>query len=233
MKEVNNICNYMAYILEENPLIEKILLPSNTTINKYSFLYRLGPIIAFMKGESEYLRSITAVDIIYHAMFDSATADSDLYKLDTTICNQINIQKQQYKDNKNISYIALTDILIKIATMCENAYLCNEEDVISYKTTSFNINNILYIIEKKMNYAGLFSYGVSDTQYNFVSAIRKIKFNYLQQICFKNSENYRYTYNDMVILPDPKETYMIYLEFLLLTVNTYNNHIKEIYCNEW
>lgn len=219
---MNKICHdYISYILLENPMIEDIILPHNQKINKYSFLQKTSQILPFIdKKQWKYPISFMCV-YFYDGIFGgSQKFDNDMYRLCDIIDDKINEQKQNHDNNGKTSYGELLEILLKICILYQNTYLSKNEDSVTYKTTSFNIDNILQLIESKDNIQGIYFNGYNKIKktYNFYSSI--------DNIIEKSCKGRRTNDNQKYILT-------IYFEILLIITNTYNNHIKELYCNEW
>lgn len=225
--------DYMEYIFYRNPSIEDILLPYNKKINKYAFLIKTAPIISFInRARFKYPFSIVCVAYNLEKVFNNKLSyDNDMMQLYNSINDQLIELQDNYTDNKNVNYNKLAELFIKIGTLYENIYLCKNGERISCKTVSFKINDVLLYIENTYNIPGIIYNGYDTTakKYNFSNSIANI------------TDNLRTYYDDYVLAIINKSKlekleerfFMFYFEILLLVANTYNEHIKEQYCNEW
>lgn len=221
--------DYITYMLMNKPSIEYIALPYGAKINKYEFLYKASQIMPFFNEENNNLIYSDTISLGLN-MFNSL--DNDVYQLYSSIKNII--------DNQHKKYDSLTDALIKFAILCENAYLCQHDNVITCKATTFNIDHVLYFLENQISFKGLINYEINKHNFNYV--MNGIIYSFLLQnrsvftidTRTATPDTVMHGYNNLPIKYPPTEQFsMVYLELLLLVANTYNNHIKELYCNEW
>lgn len=215
--------NYMSYILGELFLVDDILLPYNQKVNKYDFLIEVSQI--FLIYKSEYCKfPNNFINDILKKLISNYTCDNDIKKLCDIINSRVTEQEKKY------TYDKVTDILIRTAIVIENLYLCRSEQLITYKTSSFDINHVLWFIERQLNLNGIRNSGYDKAKktYDFYNAIETIQTNFHEHIkewhvafirSMKDAKG-----NDL-----DNEFNYIYLEVLLLIANTY---IEEVCYNE-
>lgn len=221
--------DYITYMLMNKPSIEYIALPYGAKINKYAFLYKASQIMPFFNEKNNNLIYSDTISLGLN-MFNSL--DNDVYQLYSSIKSII--------DNQHIKYDSLTNALIKFAILCENAYLCRHDNVITCKATTFNIDHVLYFLESQSSFQGLINYEINKHDFNYVmnviihSFLLKNRSVFTIDTMATTFDTLVHGYNNLPIEYPPTEQFsMVYLELLLLVANTYNNHIKELYCNEW
>ena len=216
----NKYYDFMSYIFSENPLIEEVLFLSDQKVNKYEFMYKSCQIIPFgskLKNE-DYPLSVAAISYVFNNTCKSCSYDDDIKQLYGIVQKQIKMLKEEYV------YELLFDTLIKMSIVLENNYLCKDNKIINYKSSSFNIDHVLCFIEKRFDIMGIRkeSYNKTRNTYNFYLGM-----NTLIRRLYIADTNY---HSDINL---NSNFYTILFEILLLLTNTYNEHMKELYCNEW
>lgn len=238
MKEINFSNDYIAYILTNYPEIESISLPYDTSINKYAFLYRLYYLFPFMGNYTSRYISLTLdsmFKILSQIINQGQYVESDFSKLYKNTIEQVSRLQEKFNNGESIYYDSMSDVILKVAIICENIYLNIREnnDTYIYKTSSFDIVHVLRLIENKMNMNGIafstIEKGVRN--YDFSKNITDIS-------CLIISDYY--TWNNSILDKYSKEIilnshlYVFYGEMLLLIANEYNKQImKELPYNEW
>lgn len=230
--------DYFSYIFSENPSIEEILLPYGNKMNKYEFLSRVYPLFAFKPENNELdFQVFSYINTILNTIVNKEQLDNDLAKLFKQITSEINeLRLGAIMDS---DYNLLTDALLKFSILCENINMNYGSQIISYKTSSFKIDNVLNTIENKLNFKGI----MSDKNNIFLKGVfYKLKTLYNENILNKADENA--TTRMIVKLSKTLKSFelekklqkyysIISCEILLIIANTYNEHIKEQHHNEW
>lgn len=219
-----NYHNYMSHILGELFWVNDILLPHNQKVNKYDFLIEVSQIFLIYNSE-DYMFPNNFINDILKKIISNYTYDNDIKKLCDIINSRVTEQEKKYTHDK------VTDILIRTAIVIENLYLCRSEKLITYKTPSFDINHVLWFIERQLNFNGIANSGYDKTKktYNFYNAIKTIQINFED-----HTKEWYMAFTK--VMKDVKSDNLdiefgnIYLEVLLLIANTY---IKEVCHNEW
>lgn len=213
--------DFMSYIFSENPSIENVLFLNDQKINKYEFIFRSCQIMPFGSKlkDDEYPLSVAAVSYTFNnACIKSCPYDNDIKQLYEIVREQIKALKKEYV------YDLFFDTLIKMSIVLENNYLCKDKKVITYKSDSFNIDHVLYFVEERLDIMGIREAGHNKTRntYNFYSGMNTL----IRRLHLADT-NY---YSNINL---NSNFYTILFEILLLLTNTYNEHMKELYCNEW
>ena len=228
--------DYMEYIFSTNPSIEYVILPHGRRMSKYKFLSKVYPLSAFVYGRDFVIfnnnYSFFNIGTILNTVINKEQLDDDLRKLFEQITSRINELK--YKDKLNFNL--MTEVLLKFSILCENInkdYLNND---VSYKTSVFKIDNVLNIIEHKLNINGV----MSNTNGIFLDdSFNNLQVMYEKYILSNNDNNdvtklarISKAFKSMRLKNKLREYFeIIYFEILLLTANTYNEYIKEQYSN--
>lgn len=217
--------DYTEYIFLNAPLIENIILPYNQKVNKYAFLSKASQIEAFY-NQDNYKCPLPIVSTYVMDMSpfnEKQLYSNDIYRFCDIIDEEIETLTKKCQNGSSPQYESLFEILIKICILYENAYLCRKEDTISYKTTSLNIDHILWMFENGTNIQGIRCKGYRPAQktFDFYFGMNNIIKDIRSNSKFFNENKYS------------KYLFSIYLEILLLITYTYNEHIKRLYCNEW
>ena len=238
MKEISFSNDYIAYILTNYPEIKLISLPYDTSINKYAFLYRLYYLFPFMGNYSSRCISLTLdsmFEILSQIINHGQPAESDFSKLYKNTIDQVSRLQEKFNKGESIYYDSISDIILKVAIICENVYLNIKEknDTYTYKTSSFDIVHVLRLIEIKMNMNGIaFS--------TIEKGVRSYDFNKNISVISNMIISDYHTWNSTILDKYSKELilnmhlYVFYGEILLLIANEYNKQImKELPYNEW
>lgn len=130
----------------------------------------------------------------------------------------------------------MTEVLLKFSILCENINENYLNNAISYKTSVFKIDNVLNIIEHKLNINGV----MSDINGIFLDeSFNNLQVMYEKYIMSKNDNDSTKAilrlsklFKSMQLKEELRKYFeIIYFEILLLTANTYNEYIKEQYSN--
>ena len=227
--------DYMEYIFYRNPLIENVLLPYGQEVNKYAFLIETSKIISFLDwNKNVFNYPFSIVCIVYNlekVLNNELPYDNDIKQLYDSIYSQLAELQDNYTDNKSMNYNKLAGLFVEIGILYENIYLCKDDEDISCKELSFKINDVLLYIERKYNIRGILNGGYDATSKNY-SFSRGI--NNIVNILRSYYDDYILAIINKSKLEKLEERFfMFYFEILLLVTNTYNEHIKGLYCNEW
>lgn len=221
-----NYRNYMTYILGKNKDIEDVLLPYGQRINKYDFISLASQILPFNRCPVSFI-----IDIFKDNFIADRSYDNEMMKL----CNTVIKQTGEWIYDFDV----LSDILIKISIIFENIYLNKHNEMIVYKTASYNIDHILSILEAQFKVKGIMrrdytyidnkTYDFDFSMSNIVDDFQK----YYEDRCSTSTDLKEMSKRLEAILALENEPKIAYFEILLLVANTYNTYIKELYCNEW
>lgn len=231
--------DYMEYIFSTNPSIEYVILPHGRKMSKYKFLSKVYPLFAFVYGRDFAVFNYPVfnypffnINTTLNTVVNKEQLDDDLRKLFEQITSKIDELK--YKDKLNFNL--MTEVLLKFSILCENINKDYLNNAVSYKTSVFKIDNVLNIIEHKLNINGI----MSETNSIFLDeSFNNLQVMYEKYILSKNDNNdvtkiaqISKAFKSMRLQNKLREYFeIIYFEILLLTANTYNEYIKEQYSN--
>lgn len=226
--------DYMEYIFSTNPSIEYVILPHGRKMSKYKFLSKVYPLFAFVHDQDCPIFNFLFGDIgtTLKSVVNEEQLDDDLGKLFKQI--NLKIHDLGYKDELNFNL--MTELLLEFSVLCENINENHLNNTISYKTSVFKIDNVLKIIEHKLNINGV----MSDTNGMFLDeSFNNLQDIYKKCILSKNDNDnttiiarMSKTLKSIRLQSELKKYFeIIYFEILLLTANTYNEYIKEQYSN--
>lgn len=226
--------DYMEYIFSTNPSIEYVILPHGRKMSKYKFLSKVYPLFAFVYGHDFAVLNYPFFNIntTINTVVNKEQLDDDLRKLFEQITSRIDELK--YKDKLNFNL--MTEVLLKFSILCENINENYLNNAISYKTSVFKIDNVLNIIEHKLNINGV----MSDINGIFLDeSFNNLQVMYEKYIMSKNDNDSTKAilrlsklFKSMQLKEELRKYFeIIYFEILLLTANTYNEYIKEQYSN--
>ena len=226
--------DYMEYIFSTNPSIEYVILPHGRKMSKYRFLSKVYPLFAFVYGHDcvVFNYSFFNINTLLNTVVDKEQLDDDLGKL----FEQINLEINKLKYENNLNFNTMTEVLLKFSILCENINENYLNNAMSYKTSVFKIDNVLNTIEYKLNINGV----MSDANGIFLDeSINNLQAMYEKYIMSKNDndstkaiQRLSKLFKSMQLKEELRRYFeIIYFEILLLTANTYNEHIKEQYSN--
>lgn len=226
--------DYMEYIFSTNPSIEYVILPHGRKMSKYRFLSKVYPLFAFVYGHDcvVFNYSFFNINTLLNTVVDKEQLDDDLGKL----FEQINLEINKLKYENNLNFNTMTEVLLKFSILCENINENYLNNAMSYKTSVFKIDNVLNTIEHKLNINGV----MSDANGIFLDeSINNLQAMYEKYIMSKNDndstkaiQRLSKLFKSMQLKEELRRYFeIIYFEILLLTANTYNEHIKEQYSN--
>lgn len=226
--------DYMEYIFSTNPSIEYVILPHGRKMSKYRFLSKVYPLFAFVYGHDcvVFNYSFFNINTLLNTVVDKEQLDDDLGKL----FEQINLEINKLKYENNLNFNTMTEVLLKFSILCENINENYLNNAMSYKTSVFKIDNVLKTIEHKLNINGV----MSDANGIFLDeSINNLQAMYEKYIMSKNDndstkaiQRLSKLFKSMQLKEELRRYFeIIYFEILLLTANTYNEHIKEQYSN--
>ncbi|MCQ4775114.1 hypothetical protein NE634_15515 [Lacrimispora saccharolytica] len=231
--------DYICYILKKYPKIDNIILPNKTFINKYNFLYEFYPILAAVEPYWDESCALALESITYVLKIISGNKekyDKDLLLLHQIIKNKVKECKSISSNKESTLYQLLTEILIRISILCENIYLHGKQDgeKILYKTSSYNIDHVLDVIEKRGNKGIRFF--CEKNPYNFHNSMKNI-LDYINNSYGQRQfgiGKLKLSYSPIETLDIRKYKCMIYCEALILLSNECDKQIqKELPYNEW
>lgn len=226
--------DYMEYTFSTNPSIEYVILPHGRKMSKYRFLSKVYPLFAFVYGHDcvVFNYSFFNINTLLNTVVDKEQLDDDLGKL----FEQINLEINKLKYENNLNFNTMTEVLLKFSILCENINENYLNNAMSYKTSVFKIDNVLNTIEYKLNINGV----MSDANGIFLDeSINNLQAMYEKYIMSKNDndstkaiQRLSKLFKSMQLKEELRRYFeIIYFEILLLTANTYNEHIKEQYSN--
>lgn len=233
-KTITSINDYIIYILRKYPSIKYIDLPYNNKIEKYLFLEDLFFIQPFMGKYQDYISlALDSIKKIFsQIIYRKQDADTNFCTLYNQIERQIKIFSGQKGDSSFKQYNSLSDLLIKIAIICENIYLNTEEKntYFEFKTSSFDINHVLQLIEKKLFMKGIAFSRKGEETYDYIKNLNNIR-----NRIFTDYWNLSYaTFKKLKQAELDSELYLFYGEALLLIANEYNKQVlNELPYSEW
>lgn len=210
--------DYFIHILSNHPLIDEIPISNSEAVNKYVFLQKIYQNLPFAGEYVNKYKTLTfksIKNILFFIETLSKDMDNDIWKLFSYIQDSISDEHDTFIKESKINYDTISAILLKLSILLQNIYNYkkNNSSQLMYSTSSYTIDNVLCIIENLTQKGCIYKYKF---EINNMNAITKDL-----RLCNRvnrNTDDY---------------FFVLYLEFLVLTFNAYNNELKEREQYEW
>ena len=215
--DVNCGTDYFMHIFLNNLFILEIPISEKCTVNKYTFLQKIYQNLPFTsywtRNRSLTFKSMESISSFIEPL--SSDMDNDIRRLYASTKNEISNEFNTFIKDSTVNFTTITNILFKLSILLQNIYIYKRDkcNIITYKTSSFKIETILWTIENLSGKQLIYSCRFDSKSMNAITQKLKAD-NYAK----KNTDDYFFT---------------LYLEFLLLTFNAYNNEIKDYGKYEW